>query len=88
MGKNCEIDEDSLKKLEKRFLKKVPEEYRRKLFERVLPELSRNPYSGEKLKGKLEKFWKYRVGRYRLIYYPMPCRIIPLIFKPREGVYK
>jgi mRNA interferase RelE/StbE len=27
-----------------------------------------NPYSGTKLRGKLEGLWRWRVGKYRVIY--------------------
>jgi mRNA interferase RelE/StbE len=27
-----------------------------------------NPYTGKKLSGKLEGLWRYRAGKYRVIY--------------------
>jgi mRNA interferase RelE/StbE len=39
--------------------------------EQVLKALEKtvaNPYSGTKLRGKLEGLWRWRVGKYRVIY--------------------
>lgn len=35
---------------------------------RRVQELAENPYSGLRLVGELEGFWKDRVGKYRIIY--------------------
>ena len=43
----------------------------KKLAEYVYPQLRKNPHYGpniKKLKGDLEEFWRYRVGKFRIFY--------------------
>lgn len=43
----------------------------RKLAEYVYPQLRKNPHYGpniKKLRGDLEEFWRYRVGKFRIFY--------------------
>ena len=35
---------------------------------KTLEKTTGNPYGGKKLSGKLEGLWRYRQGKYRLIY--------------------
>jgi len=46
------------------------------------------PRLGEKLRGRYEGLWRYRVGKYRIIYDHVPCRIILLVIEHRETVYR
>jgi len=35
---------------------------------RVIDEIVANPFSGVKLRGELEGRWRWRVGKYRIVY--------------------
>jgi len=48
-------------------MKKLPLNIQLKIREKVI-QLSRNPYTGSVLKGYKRKYWKIRVGNYRVIY--------------------
>jgi mRNA interferase RelE/StbE len=56
--------------LTKNFLKefnKLPENVKDKIL-RAIDEIVTNPFSGVKLRGELEGRWRWRVGKYRIIY--------------------
>jgi mRNA interferase RelE/StbE len=48
-------------------LKKLPEDVKARVLKAV-DEVVANPYAGIKLKGELERFWRWRIGEYRIIY--------------------
>ncbi|MCP4400746.1 MAG: type II toxin-antitoxin system RelE/ParE family toxin [bacterium] len=57
------------------FQKNIQKTQYRKLYKKIVdyvyPILRRNPYYGpniKKLKGKLSKYYRYRIGNYRLFY--------------------
>ncbi len=56
------------------FTKSFKKEFRRlpkKVQETVLKTLEKasdNPYAGKRLEGKLEGLWRFRAGKYRIIY--------------------
>ena len=50
-----------------RALEKLPEDIKDKALTAV-DEILTNPYSGIKLRGELEGRWRWRVGKYRIIY--------------------
>jgi mRNA interferase RelE/StbE len=51
--------------------------------------ISKNPFSGERLKGKLRDIWKYRIGSYRVLYtiHQDELRVLVLRFRHRKNVY-
>ena len=58
----------------------------------VYPQLRENPYYGtniKKLKGKLEGYYRYRVGNYRLFYLIEDEKLIIAVvdFKHRQQAY-
>ncbi len=71
----------------RRGLRRLSEEYRRRVMNAVR-ELSRNPKLGRKLRGRYEGLWRYKVGKYRIVYDYAPCRIVLLIIEHRETVYQ
>jgi len=50
-----------------RELKKLPENVRKRVLTAV-DELIRNPFLGVRLRGELKGKWRWRVGKYRIIY--------------------
>ncbi|MEM0053452.1 MAG: type II toxin-antitoxin system RelE/ParE family toxin [Nitrososphaeria archaeon] len=50
-----------------RELKKLPEEVKNRVL-RAVDEILANPFSGLRLRGELEGCWRWRVGKYRIIY--------------------
>ena len=51
--------------------------------------ISENPFSGERLKGKLRDIWKYRIGNYRVLYtiHQDELRVLVLRLRHRKNVY-
>jgi mRNA interferase RelE/StbE len=49
-----------------------------------------NPVAGIKLHGELEKYFKYRVGDYRIVYSfdAKESRVLVVKIEHRQGVYK
>ena len=47
--------------------RKLPKDIQEAIL-KTLEKTVTNPYSGKKLNGKLEAYWRYRVGKYRIIY--------------------
>jgi mRNA interferase RelE/StbE len=58
-------------------------------FKIVESRISINPFSGERLKGKLRDIWKYRIGNYRILYtmHQDELRVLILRFRHRKNVY-
>jgi len=50
-----------------RELKKLPENVKKRAL-RAIDELIRDPFLGVKLRGGLKGRWRWRVGKYRIIY--------------------
>jgi len=46
---------------------KLPEDIRDRIL-RAIDEIVANPFLGVKLRGELEGRWRWRVGKYRIIY--------------------
>lgn len=46
---------------------KLPKNIKGKILE-ALEKTTETPYAGTKLRGKLEGLWRWRVGKYRIIY--------------------
>lgn len=46
---------------------KLPKNAKEKILE-ALEKAVENPYTGTKLRGKLEGSWRWRIGKYRIIY--------------------
>ena len=74
--------------VEKR-LNKIPLPIQNRLFA-ALDKLSQDPSLGFKLKGKLAKYHKYRVGDYRILYaFDTKTKTIEILaIEHRQGVYK
>jgi len=56
-----------------RELNKLPEDVR-DIILRGIDEIVSNPFLGVKLRGELEGCWRWRVGKYRMIYLIDPAR--------------
>ncbi len=58
-------------------------------FKIVEDRIAKNPFSGERLKGKLRDIWKYRIGNYRVLYaiHQDELRVLVLRFRHRKNVY-
>jgi len=46
---------------------KLPKNAKEKILE-ALEKVVESPYAGTKLRGKLDGLWRWRVGKYRIIY--------------------
>jgi len=46
---------------------KLPKNVKERIVE-ALEKAAENPYIGTKLRGKLEGSWRWRIGKYRIIY--------------------
>jgi mRNA interferase RelE/StbE len=70
-------------------LDKVNEKYKPHIFA-ALFDLRKDPYSGKKLKGKLNTYYSLRIGMYRIIYkiYKTELNILIIRIGPRQGAYK
>ena len=69
--------------------KAVAQRIRRFLQQRIAP--SENPrILGQRLQGKLEEFWKYRVGDYRIIAKIEDDRLVVLVIQigHRREIYR
>ena len=57
---------------------------------RALEIIQENPLIGVKLHGELEKYYKYRVGDYRIVYYfdSKESTVTVVKVEHRQGVYK
>jgi len=69
-----------------RDLRKLDETTVRRILEK-LKQLEENPYLGKPLKDPLEKLYRIAVGKYRILYYPRPCRVTLVKVGHRESVY-
>lgn len=46
---------------------KLPRDVKERILE-ALEKVAETPYAGTKLRGKLEGLWRWRIGKYRIIY--------------------
>jgi len=81
--RECKVEE---KPSFKRSLRKLDEETNRRVKE-AINILKRNFSLVKPLKGKLKNLWRYRVGKYRIVYLPKPCHIILILIGHRDTVY-
>ena len=58
-------------------------------FKIIESRISQNPFSRERLKGKLRDIWKYRIGNYRILYSIQQdeLRVLVLRIRHRKNVY-
>jgi len=68
--------------------KKIVEERRRELFNKIEEKLSRSPTSGEKLHGKFEGLYKITIGDYRVIYEIASKGPVVLRVRHRRNAYR
>ena len=77
--------------------KKVKSKLEPKLYDKiknnVYPQLKANPFYGtniKKLKGKLEGYYRYRIGNYRLFYLIENDKVLVIVtnFKHRQNSYE
>jgi mRNA interferase RelE/StbE len=68
---------------------KLPRNLKEKTLE-ALEKAAETPYAGIKLRGKLEGLWRWRVGKYRVIYTidEKEKKAIFLDVGPRKSIYK
>src|SRR4030065_224911 len=59
------------------FVEKAVENY-------IKEKISKDPYCGNRLKGKYSSLWKYRVGDFRIIYTVKAGELKILIFRVRH----
>jgi len=73
-----------------RDIKKLPKSIQLKIADTISETLSKNPYIGEKLKGRYKGLYKYRIGNYRIIYNIQIDRLVILILRVanRKDVYR
>jgi len=69
-------------------LKKIAEERRRQLFNKIEGRLSRSPTSGEKLHGKFEGLYKITIGDYRVFYEIASKGPVVLRVRHRRNAYR
>ena len=78
--------------LTKNFLreyKKLPDHMKDGIL-RAIDEIVANPFSGVKLRGDLEGRWRWRVGKYRIVYIidQTPKLVVLLDVGLRKPIYK
>jgi len=56
----------------------------------VIDEIIANPFLGVKLRGELEGSWRWRIGKYRIIYIVDDSRnlVVFLDIGPRKSIYE
>lgn len=70
-------------------VKKLPLRIHKKIDDAFIV-LKQNPLAGEKLRGELAGYLKYKVGDYRIVYSfdTKESRVIVVKIEHRQGVYK
>ena len=70
-------------------LSKLPLQIQRKVL-KVFENIQQNPVSGIRLHGELGKYYKFRVGDYRIVYSfnPSQSSVTVVKIEHRQGVYK
>lgn len=72
-------------------LKKIDKDQTRTIIKKVEQYLARDPYRlGKSLTGHLSGFFRYRIGKYRVIYIIKEDELIILVLKigKRDKIYK
>ena len=72
-----------------RELRKLPDDVKSRVLETINNILA-NPFSGVKLRGELEGYWRWRVGKYRIIYFiDQESQIVVFLdVGPRKAIYE
>jgi mRNA interferase RelE/StbE len=72
-----------------REFKKLPPELKDRIL-RAIDEITANPFAGVKLRGELEEYRRWRVGKHRIIYMinEKSQLVIFLDVGPRKAIYK
>jgi len=68
-------------------LKQVDKPQRERILDKLELILSKDPYAGEKMKGKLDGIYKLRIGDYRVMYRFIPGKIEVVRIRRRGHVY-
>jgi mRNA interferase RelE/StbE len=70
-------------------LRKLPDDVKSRVLEAINNILA-NPFSGVKLRGELEGCWRWRVGKYRIIYFiDQESQIVVFLdVGPRKAIYE
>jgi len=73
--------------------RKIPAKVYSKIRDVVYPQLRRNPFFGpniRKLTGEFERYYRYRIGNYRLFYLVENDQVLVVIvdIRHRQGAYK
>ena len=78
-----------LKKVAIKNLKKIDDRYKARV-NLALLELSKDPFIGKQLEGRLRDFYSLRVWPYRIVYQIIHNELIVFVvqIKHRQGVYK
>jgi mRNA interferase RelE/StbE len=71
---------------------RLPAKLYAKIRDVVYPQLRRNPFFGpniRKLRGEFERYYRYRVGSYRLFYLVEEERVLVVVvdLRHRQGAY-
>ncbi len=76
---------------------KIKKQIDKKIYDKIVaivyPQLRSNPYFGtniKKLKGKLEGYYRYRLGNYRLFYLVEDGKVLIIVtdFRHRQNAYE
>ncbi len=72
-----------------RELRKLPDDVKSRVLEAINNILA-NPFSRVKLRGELEGYWRWRVGKYRIIYFiDQESQIVVFLdVGPRRAIYE
>ena len=78
-----------LKKVAIKNLKKIDERYKARI-NLALLELSKDPFIGKQLEGRLRDFYSLRIWPYRIIYQVIRNKLVVFVvqIKHRQGAYK
>lgn len=62
----------------KREFKKLPKNVKERILDAILKAVT-NPYVGTRLHGELQGLWRWRVGKYRLVYMINEKELLPYL---------
>jgi len=62
-------------------LRKLPQNAKKRITEKIETVLANNPYVGDKLSGNFEGLWEYRISEYRVIYEIQKNILVILVVK-------
>jgi len=72
----------------KKDLKNINKEDAKRILDEIECTLSQNPWKGVPLSGKYKGLYKYRIGKYRVIYVVEGTQILVLKIAHRKQVYR